>query len=198
MRRVAAGFSLLEALVTLVIVALIVTVLMQALQHALDLRVRLLRYQSETRVATLQEQWFRESVSATIADLHDGLGAFDGGPEGLSFISLQPLGGRGVDQVRWWLEPVPGGWSLHYADAEWEDITVIPGPLAEARFAYLDPAGEWRDAWRPTPEDEVVLPRGVRLAATTRAGELEWWVPILAAPGKPQNLRPLEAGVYGL
>lgn len=192
------GFTLLEALVTLVIVALIVTLLMQALQQSLDLRVRLLRHQSETRVATLQEQWFRESVAGVVADLPDAFGRMEGQAATLSLVTLQPVGARGVARVRWWLEPVPGGHALHYADPEWEDITVIPGPLAGARFEYLAPAGGWSDRWMPEPGEHIVLPRMVRLRADTADGQLDWLVPVLADPALPVMLRPLDPAAGGL
>src|SRR5690606_27094393 len=143
------GFTLLEALVTLVIVALIVTLLMQALQQSLDLRTRLLRHQSETRVAALQEQWFRESVAGVMADLPDAFGRMEGRVDSLALVTLEPVGTDGVARVRWWLEPVDGGHALHYADPEWEDITVVPGPLDQARFEYLTPDGTWADRWLP-------------------------------------------------
>lgn len=192
------GFTLLEALVTLVIVALIVTLLMQALQQSLDLRARLLRHQSEARVANLQEHWFRESVAGAMADLPDALGHMEGRPDSLALVTLQPVGTRGVARVRWWLEPVDGGHALHYADPEWEDIAVIPGPLDEARFQYLAADGEWTDRWQPKAGDAVVLPRMVRLTAATADGVLDWMVPVLADPKYPIMLRPLDPGTVGL
>lgn len=192
------GFTLLEALVTLVIVALIVTLLMQALQQSLDLRVRLLRHQSETRVASLQEHWFRESVAGAMADLPDAFGRMEGRADSLALVTLQPVGASGIARVRWWLEPVDGGHALHYADPDWEDITVVPGPLDGARFEYLEPDGKWTDRWIPEAGDRIVLPRMVRLRASTAEGNLDWMVPILADPGLPIMLRPLDPGGVGL
>jgi prepilin-type N-terminal cleavage/methylation domain-containing protein len=60
----AAGFTLLETIVTLVIVSLMVALLMQALSQVLNLRQRVLRLQGEARIAALQERWFRESLQA--------------------------------------------------------------------------------------------------------------------------------------
>ena len=194
----ARGFTLLEALVTLVIVALIVTLLMQALQQSLDLRARLLRHQSETRVATLQEHWFRDSVAGAMADLPDAFGRMEGEADSLALVTIQPVGTRGVARVRWWLEPVDGGHALHYADPEWEDMTVIPGPLDQARFQYLGADGEWTDRWQPGKDDPIVLPRMVRLSATTADGVLDWLVPVLADPKSPILLRPLDPGTVGI
>lgn len=193
----ARGFSLLEALVTLVIVALIVTLLMQALSQSLNLRARLVRHQGLAQVAMLQEQWFRESVGSAMPDLPDGLGAMRGAADEIELVSLQPLNGEGIAHVAWRLVPVPGGMALHYSDPDWPDMVVVPGPLREAGFEYLGADGEWRDEWAPPPGDEVALPRLVRLSALTADGELDWWVPVLADPVRPVMLRPLDPG-YGL
>ena len=56
------GFTLLEAIVTLIIVSMLVTVLMNALSQSLALRARMLRLQGEARRMLLQEAWFRDSL----------------------------------------------------------------------------------------------------------------------------------------
>lgn len=199
-RRRSQGFTLLEAIVTLVIASLIVVVLMQALQQSLALRTRLLRHERESRMATLQEAWFRDTVSAAVHDLPDAMGAFRGDPAGFGLVSAAPLGDQGIASVRWALEPVEGGAALVYSDPAWTRMPVLPGPLDDARFDYLDANGEWVDAWEPPEPDPdappgfhkdlVVLPRMVRLRARTRGGELTWLAPILAEPHPTMLLRP--------
>jgi hypothetical protein len=187
------GFSLLEAIVTLVIVALIVTLLMQALAQSLDLRERLLRHQRLATVASLQEQWFRETVSSSMADLGDGLGRMAGTGDTLELVTSVPLGDGGLQRVKWWLQPVPGGLALHYADSTWDDLVVVAGPLQDASFAYLDGGLEWSGRWEPEAEATDILPRMVRLQASTATGELQWLVPIAAHPRVPGYLRPQDA-----
>lgn len=151
-RRSSSGFSLLETIVTLVVVSLIVVVLMQALQQALSLRTRLLRHERETRMASLQEQWFRDSVSAAVADLPDAFGRMDGTATSLELVSAAPLSGRGLGRIRWTLQPVDGGYALSYGDSDWQQLQVIRGPLRDASFAYLDAQGKWQDEWKPGGE----------------------------------------------
>jgi prepilin-type N-terminal cleavage/methylation domain-containing protein len=207
MRR-SAGFTLLETIVTLVIVSLIVVVLMQALQQALGLRTRLLRHERETRTATLQEQWFRDSVAAAVADLPDALGQADGSATSLTLVSAAPLSAPGIARVDWSLRPVDGGYALDYAEAGGAPITVLPGPLAHAAFDYLDDEGHWSGEWKVQPEDVQApvndmapvelppqLPRMVRLQADTAGGHLLWLVPIVAEPRPPAILRPEEFGL---
>lgn len=187
------GFSLLEAIVTLVIVALIVTLLMQALGQSLDLRARLLRHQRLATVASLQEQWFRETVSSAMGDLSDGLGRMAGTTDRLELVTPGPLGDGGLQRVKWWLQPVEGGQALHYADSTWPDLVVVAGPLQEAGFTYLDGAQEWSDLWEPEAGAVEILPRMVRLQARTATGEMHWLVPIAANPRQPGYLRPQSA-----
>lgn len=195
--RAAAGFTLLEALVTLVVVSLIITLLMQALSQSLDLRARLLRHEGQTRVAGLQEQWFRDTVGSAMPDLADALGAMKGNRDGFELVTPQPLAGPGLERVRWQLQPVDGGWSLHYADSRLGEIEVLHGPLDDAVFEYLDGQGEWVAEWNPPVDAMEVLPRMVRLRAVTSEGELLWLVPLAADPLMPVMLRP-QGGDRGL
>ena len=188
------GFSLLEAIVTLVIVALIVTLLMQALGQSLDLRERLLRHQRLATVGALQEQWFRDTVSSAMADLGDGMGRMTGSADTLELVTSGPLGDGGLQRVKWWLEPTDdGGHALHYADATFPDLVVVAGPLRDARFAYSEGGPEWSERWEPEATAVDVLPRMVRLQATTTTGGLDWLVPIAANPRVPGFLRPQDA-----
>jgi general secretion pathway protein J len=193
-RRSAAGFSLLETIVTMVVVAMIITVLMQALSQSLDLRSRLLRHERAARVSNLQEQWFRESVAGAMADLPDAFGEMTGDARSMRFVSASPLGSAALAQVSWSLQPTQGGWALHYADADWSDLVIIAGPLQQASFAYLDAGGEWQEQWDPAEDAEQVLPRMVRLQATTATGDLLWLVPVFADPRPPSLLRPQDLG----
>lgn len=188
-RRHARGFTLLEALVTLVIVSLIVAVLMQALSQALLMRTSLIRYQRETREAALQEMWFRDTLAGAVADLTDAYGPFRGTTTGLSVPTLAPLSPGGLVRAQWRLEPVRGGSALVYEDPRVGATIVFPGPLREASFAYLDREDEWRREWAPAADADV-LPRAVRLRAIGPASDIDWLVPVVAAPRPPEFLRP--------
>lgn len=214
MRRRQTGFTLLEAIVTLVIVALVVTILMQALQQAIGLRTRLLRHEREARLGSLQEQWFRDTVQAAQSDFPDALGPMRGDASQVSFLSAAPLGGGGLVRVTWRLQAVDGGESLVYGDGRWQDLPIITGPLHDAAFAYLDKQGRWIAEWNggvgdsehpdgeagaaarapgaaPLPE----LPRMLRLQATTATGQLLWLVSVPSEPRAPAELRPEELGI---
>lgn len=186
------GFSLLEALVTLVIVSLVATVLMQSLLYALGMRERVLRIDREGRTGQIHERWFRDSVAAAVADRPDGVSPFVGDATSLRFISQSPLDGVGTWPVAWRLEDrAQGLQALVYAQGgdEW---TVLSSGLSGARFEYLDGRGEWHAAWPLDARIDEFLPRAVRLAAARDGRPLVWWVAVSAGPGLPPALRNQE------
>ena len=189
-QRRESGFSLLEAIVTLVIVSLLVTVLMQALSHALSLRTRLLRFQGEARVDYLQEAWFRETVAGAQVDLGDALGGIEGTSQSLAYATPAPLVADGMTRVRWWIETSgQGGSALHYADSAATDMVIVAGPLEQAEFSYLDHQGEWHREWKPEKDALEPMPQLIRFEARTVRGRLYWLVPLLTDPRPPESLR---------
>lgn len=191
--RASGGFSLLEVIVTLVVVSLILTVLMQALAQSLDMRERLLRHQRHARAVALQELWFRDSVSSAVADLPGALGHLRGDATALELLTQSPMVGYGLARVRWELVEADGGVALAYDGPGWSGV-VVPAPLHEARFSYMGRDGTWIDRWAPEipegidPATIAILPRMVRLEASTARGELIWLVPVRAQPFIPRRL----------
>lgn len=180
------GFTLLEAIVTLVIVSLLVTILMQALGQAMSLRTRLLRFDGENRVAGLQEAWFRETVAGLQRDLEELGDGTLGTRESLEYSTPSPLAAQGFSGVRWWLE----NGSLHYADGKVPDVVIIQGPLKDAAFSYLDEGGAWVDEWKW--KDHRSPPKMVRFTASTARGSLDWLVPIMADGLDPEDMKLLD------
>ncbi len=186
------GFTLLEAIVTLVIVSLLVTILMQALGQAMSLRARLLRFDGENRVAGLQEAWFRETVAGLQRDIEEQGDGILGSREMMEYSTPSPLAAQGFSGVRWWLE----SGSLHYADVKVPDVVIIQGPLKDAAFSYLDEGGAWVDEWKW--KDHKSPPRMVRFTAGTARGSLDWLVPIMADGLDPEKLKLDEVGSSGI
>lgn len=181
------GFSLLEALVTLVIIALIATLLMQSLLHVLGLRERVLRHERDARVEALHERWFRDSIAAAVADRPGLAPAFSGDAAGLRLQSLDPLRAQGLTGIDWRLLREGAALRLEYAEAA-ERWTLGPDDLGEASFGYLASDGSWHTAWPRAGHADEVLPRAVRLVATSDGRERVWWAHIAPAPGLPPQL----------
>ncbi|MFN3703338.1 type II secretion system protein [Thermomonas sp.] len=192
-RDAEAGFTLLEAIVTLVIVSMLVTVLMNALSQSLSLRTRMLRVQGESRQMLLQEAWFRDSVAAAQPPTRHGeVDGFVGDAGGIQFVSAAPLAAIGSVRVRWWLQRGSDGEvALHYEDPTSGDLLILPGPLQGAGFSYLGvDGGDWMSEWRSTTADEAsrlaekgsgTLPKLVRFQATTASGRQLYWLVYLPA-----------------
>lgn len=181
------GFSLLEAMVTLVVIALVATLLMQSLVHVLGMRERVLRHERDARVAALHERWFRDTVAAAAADRPGEVPAFRGDATAMEFLCLDALRSGTAARVGWRLAEAERGEQLVYAEggADWP---LASANLEDAVFAYLDAAGRWHDAW-PVPEQPAeILPRAVRLGWRTDQGERLWWAQVGAAPGLPPAL----------
>lgn len=188
----AAGFSLLEAIVTLVIIAMIVTLLTQSLAHGLGLRERVLMHQSIARINLLQQRWFRDSVESAIADMPEALGGFVGSDKQMELVSAAPLDGSGLARIRWYLEPTAkaGASRLRYSDETLSELPVVDSGLRDASFSYLDKEGHWLDHWPNNDRPEDVLPELVRLEARTDSGKLVWLVAVMADAELPNALRP--------
>lgn len=192
------GFSLLEALVTLVILSLVATVLMQSLVHVLGVRERVLRNERESRAAVLQQAWFRESIGAALADLPQGGQPLRGDGKHLAFLSLDTLDGGAFAEVRWILVPDGRGLALehHIGASRW---TLLKGLPDDTEFRYLDARGQWTGIW-PMPSDRAdgrnppqSLPRVVALASADAESAFTWAAAIGASPGLPMALETAES-----
>ena len=205
------GFTLLESVVTLVIVSMLMAMLMQTLGQSLQLRTRLLRLQGEAREMLLHEAWFRESVAAAQPPSpREPADAFEGGEDGLSYLTAAPLVARGTARVRWWLDEGESGiLSLYYSDPTAGSMVVVPGPLEDAGFAYL---AEGTDAWVALWDSTLaagdgsqrepaggVLPRLGRFRAVTPQGRrLDWLVHLPADLRATDRIDVSEGGANGL
>lgn len=204
-RRNTQGFTLLEALVTLVIVSLLVVTLMQALSQSLDMRTRLIRLQRAARMDALQQTWFRQTLAGAVADLPDAGGGLRGFPDRLELQSLAPLAGEGLARISWELRSGPEGHALIYRQDSAPEVEVMAA-LRDARFDYLGRDGIWVDRFEPPDAAPMpvadappvpVLPRAVRLRGRTLTRDIEWTVALVARdtprPAVRFELEPADA-----
>ena len=186
-RQSQAGFTLLEAIVTLVIFAMIITVLMQSLQQALKVRERVYQHQQATRTDQLQSDWFRETLEGAIAPAAGEGQTLEGTRTSLAVTTQSPIEGQFIQRISWQLKPVQGGDDLRYSSPDWPEAVIMRGPLANAGFAYLDARGDWHDRWQPAADDPVRLPAAIRLQAQTPNGPILWIVAV-DAEKRPKSL----------
>jgi prepilin-type N-terminal cleavage/methylation domain-containing protein len=153
----ASGFTLLEVLVTMVVMAAITTLLMQGYLQILDKKQRFLDAVESIEVDDLQEHWFRTTVGGIHFALPDDEFQFIGTTARMSGVTLTPLVGRAGTPTyfEWKLEEDGQFRKLTYIEeggAHWSVYTC----RGSCGFKYRNLVGDWRDSWQP------VLDRGIR------------------------------------
>jgi hypothetical protein len=68
-------------------------------------------------------------------------------------------------------------------------VVVLPGPLEEAEFRYLDASGVWQRDWKPAGQASDAIPRAIQLRAITPTRTVQWTVAIGARPRPPELIR---------
>jgi len=182
--RTTAGFTLLEMLVVMVIMALISTLLMQGLSYILQVRVRFNQHQLDRYRFDIQSHWFRSSTQALLADYKDidNNHLFAGKKRLFSGLSTAALDAEmGVPiEFSWRLHPQAGQMQLQYQQQQQKFWTVMQwqgGDQAQGEFRYQDNKGNWHSQWPPalglkTPQ----LPVLVSLAGQHRGRPFTWIV----------------------
>lgn len=174
------GFTLVEVLVVLVILALVSGVLLTAFDRILDIRMRLATFLDGVEAPTLISDWFRSTVGGLVADAPHSAGNFTGDAHHLTGLTLAPLdAAQGVPTVITWgveFDTGSGRTHLRYSDGDRTmDIASWPGDVGA--LSYCGPDFVCRDNW-PPDKDASELPLLIRLDAVK--GDTPW--PILAAP----------------
>ena len=187
------GLTLVELLVTLLLVSLLGTLLVQSISFFAARYDAVQRVAREAARADMQQRWFAASVRGLVPE---GVPArrFEGGPASFQGTTLAPLeapSGLPV-VVRWRIAAAANGNSaVGYAESGGPHRRVLarPRPLA---FQYADAARAWHNRWPPEgtadgrraarADDDVAeewIPSQVRLVAE---GEVVWLASVDASP----------------
>lgn len=147
------GFTLVELLVAIVLVALASTLVMQGVGQGLGLVGRVTRDQGAAYHELMARGWIRDSVGAA-ATLASAEGEFRGAANAVTLLSFRPLlGSEGVASPISWSAGVDG--RLVYTEQDQSvPITALP-PLGH--IEYQDSAGTWQPSW-PPPEGSAMEP----------------------------------------
>jgi prepilin-type N-terminal cleavage/methylation domain-containing protein len=196
-----AGFTLVEVLVTLVLLGMTVAVLFGSLGQVLDARARLRPYLDQAEQTALTASWLRQTVQAMIPDYDTGKHRFTATANGFSGLTASPLiGPPGTPTAFNWTlkyDPVNDLTDLEYSENPSRTIQVARLYGKGAVFSYYGQDQEWRRTWPPPDLDQsktsVQLPQLVRLGGLPR----ELFPTIVAAPRAAPMPRPLPPGLLG-
>ncbi|HMN77387.1 MAG TPA: prepilin-type N-terminal cleavage/methylation domain-containing protein [Burkholderiaceae bacterium] len=188
------GFTLVEMLVTLVVVGLVSSLLWQALAAVAQLEGRLERTRTLTNDDQLRRAWVEQALSGVMAGADGDPAKFSGAASRLSAFTTMP--------------PWPGSLGPEWMTLELDEnqqgqrlLARRPGsdtPLElwhwagkGGQFAYLDSSGNWHEHWPPRGARQTqALPSAIRLRGPIGGTVL---VPVVATQGpmlRQQDLVP--------
>ena len=189
-----AGFTLIEIMVVLMLLAMISGVLFQALERSYRLQERFGTELFDVQRASMTSDWFRQDVQGLYPDYADGPDIFRGKASEFSGLSTNPLIGQpgAPTRIGWKLRPA--------ADARITELVYLHGTqemvlstwqTAESRFSYLDAALVAHDQWPPPLGLYPQLPRQIQLQAAMNGERIALPVTILGPPAPPPRVKDI-------
>src|SRR5579863_5868480 len=149
----ASGFTLIETMVVLIIVAMIGAILFSSYQRILDIRIRLAAFLDGTDAPTLIAGWFRGSVEGLLPDQKGGADVFVGAPHRFVGLSTAPIDGTpGVPtRIAWELvfDAANARTALTYRDGNAAPLTIASWPGERGALRYCGARLTCFDTWPP-------------------------------------------------
>jgi prepilin-type N-terminal cleavage/methylation domain-containing protein len=195
------GFTLVEVLITLVLLGMVAAVVFGGLRQIFEARIRLRPYLDLSQETTLVAGWFRQTIDALLADYDEGEHRFAGTAMQISGLTTSPLiGPPGTPTAfRWSLkyDAARDVTILEYGERPTETMEIVRWIGRNATFTYYGEDQKWHPNWPPLDADQSKstpqLPRLVRLSGAMRGLEPMIVAAPRAAPVPPQ----LRRGLFG-
>jgi prepilin-type N-terminal cleavage/methylation domain-containing protein len=167
--RAEAGFTLLELLVTLVLVGLVTTLLAQTLWMSFDLLQRAREQTADIGRRQMQTEWFRAAVQGLQPESEGGDSKFAGSARRfVGLTSAAPTDAEGaIRRVTWEIvfdrQANRSELQALVAPAD-KPVPILAWDGESGAFEYLDDDGRRYDTWPPAFGARLPqLPRGVAL-----------------------------------
>jgi hypothetical protein len=153
----ARGLTLVELLVTIILVALTVSLVVGGIGQASALLARVAQDQGEVYQELMARAWLRQTLASAVAPASAQTGLEGDGRE-LRLRSFRPLlGSEGIaTDIAWSAAPRAG---MLYAEGDQQ--MLVEGLPELQRIEYQDGARNWHDAWPPDKKGN--LPQRIRL-----------------------------------
>lgn len=186
---IGSGFTLLEMLVTLVIVSLVAGIAWQAMGQLARIERLLEQGQMQSLAQAVRAEWVRNALASLLPGSPPGDERFRATATELQGLSAEvprwPMPGLALLRLRLDHDVARDTTALQVIDdgpqqdgAGDAATPLLSWPGSEGRFRYLDEHGEWLDRWPPEGRaDAPALPKAVLLE--TGVPELRL---VLAAP----------------
>jgi hypothetical protein len=177
-RKYTAGFTLLEALVVLIITSLVSVVLIQGFGLVLSARTSAQNKLVAVDEAVLEQNLFLEPLRGILPDFPEKPNVFGGDAQRLHGITTRPLQGRTGTPVRFSLSmdynTGSNMTSLIYAEEGMPPLRLGSWEGGKGAFSYRDRSGPWTDVWPPPGSPDAV--------------QTPWLIRIEKGSGFPENL----------
>jgi prepilin-type N-terminal cleavage/methylation domain-containing protein len=195
------GFTLVEVLVTLVLLSMVAAVVFGSLGQVLNARSRLRPYLDRSEETALVAGWFRQTVQALITDYDTGKNGFAASANTFSGLTASPLlGPAGAPTAFAWALRYDAALDLmflEYREKPHDTVEIVRWSGKDAVFSYYGQDQEWRRVWPPTGLDKsttaMQLPQLVRLGGLPS----EVFPIIVAAPRAAPVPRPPLPNLFG-
>ncbi|WP_374013064.1 type II secretion system protein J [Pseudoxanthomonas koreensis] len=173
MARRAAGLTLLEMLVVLIIAGMALAIGFQSLGQWRRADAAINGLNAQTRQATLARSWLESSVRALVPVEDE---EFSGDATGFAGVTLQPLldSQGGATPVTWKAVSSAGVVRLELDEAG-HPLVLPLDRASNAEFAYLDKEGRFHPQWPPALGLHDHLPSGVVLRLDSDTGQQRLW-----------------------
>lgn len=163
------GFTLIEVLVVLILLALVSGILFQALERAYRLQNRFGTELFKVQQGQMAADWYRQTVQGLYPDQPEGPNMFRGKGQEFSGLSSNPLGER-------YGTPTPFAWKIRDGQEDGttelvyredkKETPVLIWRSNTAKFIYIDALQAAHDSWPPPLGLFTQLPSQIQLVTS--------------------------------
>jgi len=180
------GFTLLEALVVLVITGLVSVVLVQGFGLLLSARTSVQDKVAAVNEAVVEQSLFLEPLRGVVPDYPDRPHLFTGDAQRLHGMTARPLQARAGTPVPFTLtltyDRQSDQTTLTYQEDNTDPLVLGSWDGAKGAFAYRDITGPWQESWPPQ--------------GNPRAPQTPWLIRLTKGTGFPSNMVASVGGTH--